>query len=434
MSRSGIENGGSVPRVEVHGLERRVAELGRVLARRVGEVLAAVPGSPQGPVELARAVGGGVDKVLASRVIRAAGNRDPVAVMQMMPSPDLLRRLATAAGKKGVAPALLRELDASVSAYEEMIRTEAGDRSGFDAILASWLPESRAEFELRRKQAAYRAMSQLIGKSAEVFLATAVMWPSAGGEKIDIVWITGQLGLQRLRPGVPVRFASRRVGVPAGEVVPRKIVTLEGEAVAGLEGLRLPEYCSKPIPPLEAQRVGETVHYALGDTGFGPRSRVDLVYAEVNREELPRWMPDRTGEELSRLGKRQRYVFAEASTPADLLVFDAIIHKDLLGTSVPALHIYDTVLEGIASVNDRSRDASRMDLRESLEVLGSASGGSAFGGYRISEVPWYTELLEGAFGKLGFNPGDARGFRTRIDYPVYGSQVAIAFDTQERPA
>lgn len=403
--------------------ERRVADLGRLLARRVANVVAAVPGKPQGPVNLAKAVG--VDKVLASKVLRAAAHRDPIAAMQMMPSPDLLRRLATAAGRKGVATKLVKELEASVKDYDEMIRSEAGDRSGFEAILASWLPESRGEFELRRKQAAYRAMSQLVGRSTDVHLATAILHPSADGEHIDIVWITALLGLQRLRPGVAVRFASRRVGVPDGEIVPRRPRTLEGIEVEGIDGLRLDAFCSSPPPPLNATRVGEVVHYTLGDTGFGPKSKTDLVYAEVNLDELPRFLP--------REPKRSRYVFAEVSTPANLLVLDAFIHRDLLqqpggATSRPELFIYDTVLEGVASVNDRSRDASRLDLRESIEPLGDT-----LRSWRVSEMPSYLELLELTFEKLGWSADEVKGFRTRIDYPVYGSQVAIAFDTQERP-
>jgi hypothetical protein len=398
--------------------EKRVADLGRLLARRVASVVAAVPGNPQGPVNLAKAVG--VDKVLASRVLRASTHRDPIAAMQMMPSPDLLRRLATAAGRKGVSTKLVRELEASVQDYDEMIRSEAGDRSGFEAILSSWLPESRGEFELRRKQAAYRAMSQLVGRSTDVHLATAIIHPSADGQHIDIVWITALLGLQRLRPGVAVKFASRRVGVPDGERAPRHPRNLDGIEAEGIDSLRLDAFCSSPPPPLLTTQVGEVIHYTLGDTGFGPKSKADLVYAEVNLNELPRYFPATP--------KRSRYVFAEVSTPANLLVLDALIHKDLLGASRPELFIYDTVLDGVASVNDRTRDASRLDLRETLEPLGAG-----LRTYRVSEMPTYLEMLEQSFAKLGWNPADVMGFRTRIDYPVYGSQVAIAFDTQTQP-
>lgn len=398
-------------------LETRVATLGRTLAERVTSIVTAAPGSPQGPGQFAKAVG--IDKVLAGRALKAAGNRDPVAVVRHMPGPDPLRRLAHSAGRKGVAMDLVRSLEAAATEFEELIRSEAGDRSGFDALLASWVPDARREFELRRKQAAFRAMSQLVGKCVDRQLATVFLAPSTGTDKIDIVWISGLLGLQRLRPGVPIKLASRRINTP-GDSAPRRPRTLDGADVEGMQGLCIPEYCSFPLPDLHAEHVGDIVHYSLGESGFGPNAKLDLVYAEVNASELPRYV-DLTP-------KRKRYVFAEVTLPAGQLVFDALIHKDLIGDAQPTLHIYDTVLEGIANVNDRARDISRMDLLENMQPLGAGTGN-----LRLSEAPWYSELLGNTCRKLDWKASCFQTFRVAIDYPIYGSQVTFAFDTESKP-
>lgn len=407
-------------------LQTRVAEIGRRLADRVSRLISAVPGQPAGPVHLARAIG--IDKVLASRVLRAAGSRDPVAVLQQMPGPDPLRRLASAAGKKGVASQLVSDVQAAIDQFDELITSEAGDRSALDAILASWLPEARAEFELRRKQAAFRALSQLRGQMAQTFLSAAFMHPSPDGQHIDIVWIVGLLGLQRLRPSTTVKFATRRVSAAGGE--PRRPQTLDGRSVEGLDGLRLDEFSSQPPPRLEVHRVGEVVHYLLADEGFGPRSAADLVFAEVNRGEIARYVAPGS--------RRKRYVFAEVTSPAELLVFDAIVHESLLsgaaraapgGSVEPALYIYDTSFEGVANVNDRARDIDRLDLVEQIQPLGRG-----IDSFRTAEAPWYPELLRTVCHKLGWSANDLRGYRARIDYPLYGSQVAIAFPAEEQPA
>ncbi len=398
-------------------LEARIALLGESLAHRVSRLVAAVPGNPQGPVSLARAIG--VDKVLASRVLRAAANRDPVAVLQMMPGPEPLRRLATAAGKKGVASALVTELNDAVNQFDELIRNEAGDRSGLDAILSAWLPEARAEFELRRKQAAFRAMSQLKGQAAETFVSTVFLHPSSDGEHLDVVWIIGLLGLQKLRPGSVVKFATRRVS-RAGEDAPRRPSTLDGVSVDGFDGLRLDQFCSDPPAQLHVSRAGDVVHYTWAEEGFGPRSATDLVFAEVNFAELPRYVPAER--------KRKRHVFAEVTTPSKLLVFDALVHEDVFGGADPSLYIYDTAFEGIADVNDPGRDIDRFDLVESIQSLGKGVGK-----FRVGEVPWYSELLRHVCAKLNWDADRFRAWRTRIDYPIYGSQVAVAFDTVAPP-
>lgn len=396
-------------------LEVRVARLGQSLADRLNRVMAAVPGAPVGPVKLARAIG--IDKVLASRALKAASSSDPIAALKLMPGPDPLRRLSQAAGKKGVSTELVKELDQAVSEFDELIRNEAGDRSALDAILASWLPDARFEFELRRKQAAYRAMSQLKGSSADVLLASVFFTPSKDDpEKLDLVWVMGMLGLQRVRPGSPIKYASRRLSIDSITQAPRQPTSLDGTPVDDFSGLRLDQFCSKPLASIEVQRVGEVVHYLLGDdAAYGPHSGIDLVFGEMNRRELPRYVPAQTP-------PRQRFAFAEISIPSKRLVFDAYVHREIL-TSQPSLSIYDTAFDGTANVNDRTRDIDKLDLQEKITQLGNG-----FLRSRCAEAPWYADLLSMVSSKLEVDPSQMTGWRTEIDYPIYGTQVAMAWD------
>ncbi len=401
-------------------LEGRVAVIGAGLSAAFSAVIDAVPAAPHGPVGLARALG--LDKVLTSRLLKAARHRDPIAVTHLMPGPDPLRKLLRAARKVGVETALIQQAEAAVDSFEALIRHEAGDRSGLDAIISTWLPEARKPFELRRKQSAFKAMSQIKGAAAETNLATVLIRPSADGERLDVVWILGLIGLQRLRPGAAVRFTSRRMGGSS----PRRPTTLVGRPVEGepeSDGLLLREYSSDPPPDIVVRNYGEAVHYLLGGDDFGPRSAVDLVFAEANFNEIERYVPKGSG--------RKGYFFAEVSTPVKSLLFDAYLHKDVYPAAPPELHIYDTVLEGVASVNDRSRDIDRLDLAERIEDLGPCnlrSGGFA----RAADVPNYTMLLRDVFTRLEWSPDEFRGHRCRIEYPIYGSQVAMAFTAPER--
>jgi hypothetical protein len=108
------------------------------------------------------------------------------------------------------------------------------------------------------------------------------------------------------------------------------------------------------------------------------------------------------------------------------MVFDAVVHESLI-KGEPALYVYDTAFDGIANVNDRARDIDRMDLCEQIQPLGKG-----IEKFRIAEAPWYSDLLAQVCQKLGWNGDALRGYRSRIDYPLYGSQVAIAFPAEER--
>jgi hypothetical protein len=391
-------------------LESRILATGRALADALAELVAAIPGQPRGPGELSEALG--IDKVLASRLLKAASHQDPIAVLQLAPGPNPLRRVAREAHRCGVAKELVSSAEGAIDEFDQLIREEAGDRSGLQAMISAWLPEARREFELRRKQAVFRAMSQLKGSFADVSLGTVLLHPSSDETKLDIVWLFGLFGLQRLRPGVPVKFASRRMDEDGN---PRRPLTIDGPAVSDLRALRLDAFCSSPIVDLEVHEVGDVIRYMLADSGYGPSARMDLVFAEVDLAEIDRFVPAGSGS--------KGYFFTETTTCAKRLLFDVLVHEDVYPDSEPSLTIYDTASEGVASVNDRSRDFDRFDLQESIRALGT--GISKF---RSARVPRYAEMLDLICEKLQWDGSRFRGYRCDVEYPVYGSQVTMAFN------
>ena len=393
----------------------QIAAVGETLASAFSEVIEGLHGSPRGPVELGRTLG--VDKVLTSRLLKAVRNRDPIAVAYLIPGPEPLRRVLRGAAKRGVDPAVLRRADAAIGALEMLIRREAGDRSGLDAMISAWLPDARAEFELRRKQSAFKAMSQLIGVMADINLSTVMLHPNADGTTLDVVWIFGLLGLRRLRPGVVVKYATRRLSEASS---PRHPQTLDGVPVEGLDGLRLDEFCSAPPAKLNVQHIGDVVHYTMSGEEFGPNSAVDFIGAEVNLREMPRYVP--------REKNRKGFVFSEVGTPARELILDVLVHDEVYPDSEPSLHIYDTVLDGVADLNDRARDIDRLDLAESVQCLGRG-----LQKFRAAKIPNYAQLMRQVCEKLNWDGNQFRGYRCRIEYPIYGSQVAMAFDPPEPP-
>ncbi len=396
-------------------LEQRILGVGTGLADALAALIAAVPEQPRGPVELGRALS--IDKVLASRILKAARNRDPLAALHQAPGPEPLRRVLRSAARKRVPAEVVARAEVAVEAFERLIRQEAGDRSALHAMITAWLPEARREFELRRKQSAYRAMSELKGASTEISLSTGFLYPSPGSLKLDVVWLFGVFGLQRLRPGVPVKFTSRRI---AQESNPRRPVTLDGELVEDLRGLRLDAFSSQPAIELDVLESGDVVRYLLPDNGFGPKVVNDLVYAEVNREEMSRSVPAGSG--------RKGYLYADVSVPTRRLILDVLLYEGVYPGSEPSLALYDTISDGVADVNDPSRDFDRFDLLESIQPLGRG-----IGRFRSAKVPRYSELLSTVCSRLGWDGEGFRGYRCEIEYPIYGSQVTMIFEPPEDP-
>jgi len=394
-------------------LEIEIARTGEQLLTELSAVLDALPDTPQGPQMLAKRLG--VDKVLASRVLKAMRSPDPMSVIHRIPGPEPLRRLLKGIARQGVEPQLIDAAQHAVDHFEHLIRNEIGDRSALDTIISAWVPEARREFQLRRKQSAFKAMSQLKGAQAQVIQATVILHPSDDGAHLDIAWIQGLIGLHRSRPGAGVKLVTRRLAPAESD---RQPVSLDGKPITSHKHVQIPEFCSSPLPELDVEKIGEVVHYTLADDGFGPRSAVDLAFGEVNYRELRRTVPVGSG--------RKAHMFAETSTPAKVMQFDVFVHEDVYPNSDPAVRVYDTSFEGIADVNNPARDIDQLEVVEQAEPLGTGLVRA-----RSSDVPRYTKLLQYAFDSLGWNAGEFRGYRCRIDYPIYGSQVTLIFDPPE---
>ncbi len=236
-----------------------------------------------------------------------------------MPGPDPLRRLVRAAGRAGASEAAVAGAMGAIDRYEEFVRVRIGDRSLLDAMLSAWVPGARREFELRRKQAAFKAMSQIKGAIARVTVATVVLTPSSDGEHIDVVWLNGLIDLHRVRPGATVKLVSRRVSYGAPAESGRGPMTLEGAPITDPRTLLLAPFSSSPLPRVDVRPSAERVQYTLADEGFGSESAATLVFAEVNRNELPRFV---------KTAGRKSFFFAEVMTPSEVLQFDVLVHRD----------------------------------------------------------------------------------------------------------
>lgn len=384
-------------------LRSQVQAAGHELAIGIQEALDSLPDAPLGPQRLADALGQSV--VLTSRVLKALAQTDPVALVNLMPGPTPLRRMVRAAGRRG-APT--RRAHEAIDAFEALIRDTAGDRSTLSSILQAFLPEARQEFLLRRRQTAFKAMSELRGVSCRTNFSSILLWPAEDGRSLDAVSLQGMFGLTRLRPGVHVKFGTRRMTTEHG---PRHPVRLDGRPLSDLSDARLDEFCHAPPAPLETHVHGDDVLYLLGPGGFGPDSGVDLVLAEVNRAELPRELPE---------DGRKLFFFHAITTPSKRAVFDVFVHRSLF-EGAPELTLYDTSGHGLASPNDPLRAVDRVPSEASLVTLENPRD------FGTHEVPNHARLLSHALGQLGWSADELRGYRFQCDYPLYGVQIVQAF-------
>lgn len=399
-------------------VRQRVESLGTALGNGLGALLAALPKRTVGPQRLADALG--ITTVTASRLLKALGQGDPVAILQLVPGPKPLREIVAAARRAGAPDRECAAAEVLIDDFDALIRDYAGDRSALKAMLSAWLPEERREFEAQRRQMIFKALAELEGVSCELSLDTMILAPSATPGMIDIVGVKGLLGIDRIRPEAVVRLATRRVEWPKSEAqataseAPRMPLTLDGDpAVDGLHTVRLDDFCAAPPAPLAASTFGPYVQYSLGPTGFGPASKVDLVIAELNRAELRARKPER---------ERPPYTFTIPEMASRKLVFDLLVHDELYDGEGPELLCYDTTGQGPARAGDPARSLDLRSLTDGAQALGSG-----LPRLRLLEFPRYVPLVEHVFQRLALDPARFRAYRLSQTYPLVGRQFTFAF-------
>ncbi|HPF14959.1 MAG: hypothetical protein H6830_09415 [Planctomycetes bacterium] len=399
------------------GLRARVESLGLELETRFSQLLSELPRRIVGPQVLANTLG--ITTVTASRFLKAISQSDPVAIIQLLPGPNPLQRIITASKEAGVSAETCDATSNAVQAFDELIRSVAGDRSSLKAMLTAWLPEERREFEAQRRQSVFKAMCELNGVSSETALDCLLLHPSETPEAVDIVNIKCLLGIDRIRPDAVVHFGTWRVASQSdrADSKPRVPLTLAGKpALEGLDAVRMDEFCNAPPAPLHAERLDEVqIQYSLAPTGFGPASKVDLVIAELNRGELIGRKPN---------AETPPYFFGVPEMATRKFVFDLLVHKDVYPGCTPSLLVYDTMGHGPARAGDKGRRLSLRDIPEELESVGTDHRR-----LRVLEFPAYPQLRERVFQKLGWDAGAFRAYRIEITYPLMGTQITLAFQT-----
>jgi len=391
-----------------------LSTVGRNLEAAFSALLAPVPGRHEGPTRLAKELQ--IDRILAQRVLAALNKKDPLATAHAMPGPGPLERVINAAERHGATPEAVSATVQAVRDFERLIREHGGDRGGLDAIIAASLPEVRGAYETVAKQWMYRGARQLKGIDVEVQAHTYLFHPGSDPDRHDVVSIRSYLGLRRVRPNASMNIGVHsQVSAPLpGHTPPR---TLDDRPITDPNDLLLHEFCSGPSVKLALRHSGNDVHFLLDwQNAVGHGSSRDVVLAELRRNLYRR----RAGKDDPRT---KAGIVDGLVIPAKVFYCDILLHEDVYPGAEPKLRILELGEHGFAEVNDESRDVDVLDVSEQITPLGRGVDN-----FRAADVPKYVELLHHACATLGWDPQKFLGRRTRVQFPMYGTQIQIAFD------
>ena len=173
---------------------KQIEAIGAELRKTLTPVLEAVAGVSPRPTRISRAIG--LDKSLASRLVRAADSTSDLDLMHLVPSPGGLRIFADLA-KRYADPASVLNLLAATERFEELLDNVPGGRASIDAQLSESSDVALLKREHIAKQASFKAMSFLLGHFCDVVTTTLFLVPSRDPRRVDGIEIQRRIGLRR---------------------------------------------------------------------------------------------------------------------------------------------------------------------------------------------------------------------------------------------
>jgi hypothetical protein len=381
----------------------RIEAVGRDLRRAVSTVLEAVAGPKPRPARISLAIG--LDKSLASRLVRAVQSTSDMELMHLVPSPAGLHILADLATQHA-DPASIDNLLAATERFERLLDSVPGGRAAIDAQISESSPAALEKREHIAKQASFKAMSFLLGHFCDVFTTSLFLVPSETGQRVDGIEIHRRTGLRRMRPSTPLALMSVwSEPEDAATENAIRVETLDGErGSANPAGFILAEFSTQPIPELDVVQDGDMTTLVLaGDPNVHAPAQFTSAFRIRNGWPV---VPE------SRTYMLRGYIL---HMPCRRVVRDVYIAESLYADASPLVSF---LLPGPRAAMRPPQDNGRrhfteVDLKTSIEQLPPG-----LPSYTIPGVVNHGAAVRHVLERAGHGHTRFRGWRCAMTYPV----------------
>lgn len=389
----------------------QIATVASDLRARLTPLLAALAGVPPRPVRLMRGIG--LNKSLASRLVKATSAESDPQFLHRVPSPTGLRILLDKAHGQ-VDADLLQAAEAAVNRFEALIDTLPGGRQTLDARIGASQAEILGKREQVARQASFKAVSFLFGHYCETLATTLFIVPSATPGRLDYLEIHRRIGLHRLLPDAPIPLMS----LQPLDVDPRDPGAPCVTGLAGDPAARRPEdfllpWASTPMPELRIVDEGTMTTFVLDPTPSEQTpARVTTAIRFLRAcEAAPAQAFDLV----------RRYML---HTPCKMLVRDVFVAKGVWPEAQLHVGFYLPGPTGSPSVITEPGRRHHRQLHLTCRVEPLPAGPQ---GFELPGVADHGATAQQVLDRLGLGTMAFRGWRCTMSYPVPLVEMQIAF-------
>ena len=350
-----------------------------------------------------------VHRKLGWQIWNVAYGEEPFPAIRYMPSARSVEVWRAAAAECGVPVDLLFQVDEAIREFEKLVETHAADRELLEMMIEQLEPAVDDAGENRWRKQSFNGNSFIWGVRARTVLSAMFLHPSRNALGFfDLARIQGLIGLIRTRPDLRWPFAQSVIYTDdIGVRYPRREALMpEGAEASGGVPL-MPRFCSQPTPPVQRRRGdGGMLEDELLPGPVGQTGECTIVTGEVLREAAPVFAT-RPGEDA--------YFGTGVRTPAELLLSDHFVHKDIFPGVARELCVFS---ELISPTTRDPRD--RLPVGEKVISLGRG-----LSRIRTAEAPQYADMVNFVMDRSGWKADEFEVFRVRMKYPPMPVSVMV---------
>jgi len=364
-----------------------------------------------------------LNKNLTWKVAKVLQTVEPLEAVPLIPGAEGMGLLLSAMEREGAEPAVTEPVRRDFGAFDDMLRTHAGDRVTLD-LLIDGMPLGGKALEVSRKLA-FRGNSGIWGVQARVRSMLQVLAPTSDRpDRLDDVVAAGLHELRRLRSvqGWPI-FRFHHYGVAAdGGRRAREFIPIEAAAAAGEPDLIMRSFCSPPGAEVRSVRADGEVRHELADGPIGQRGAVTFMFGSIERAAFDRYAPPGSAE--PEYGEMVAFV----TMPTEFAQMDVMVHRSMLGEFRPEVAVYGRPF-GTFDPDPEIRERYRLPISVEIERIDPRA--ESMESDLVEDRP---RLIRTVVERAGWKAEDFVLFRAVVPYPPMPSSVVLRYPLPPRPA